>query len=166
MGDGRVAQVVASWQAAGEDRQNLNSEMPKKNYVFAPKNLIYGILVANVARISTYALWGLLPSWLLVLKNMDLNFYYLHFMKYRHVSLKFKIYLCLHSCLNWPFSSLFPIWVLADICINMFILHLDENRTTSNLTLEIHFPFSCFCWIEISFSSASKYADIQLGIQQ
>ena len=24
----------------------------------APKNLIYGILVANVARISTYALWG------------------------------------------------------------------------------------------------------------
>ena len=34
-----------------------SSEMPKNN-VFAPKNLIYGILVANVARISTCALWG------------------------------------------------------------------------------------------------------------
>ena len=31
-----------------------SSEMHKNN-VFAPKNLIYGILVANVARISTYA---------------------------------------------------------------------------------------------------------------
>ena len=34
-----------------------SSEMPENN-VFAPKNLIYGILVANVARISTCALWG------------------------------------------------------------------------------------------------------------
>ena len=29
-----------------------------KNNVCAPKNLIFGILVANVVRISTYALWG------------------------------------------------------------------------------------------------------------
>ena len=33
------------------------AEMPKNN-VFAQKNLVYGILVANGARISKYALWG------------------------------------------------------------------------------------------------------------
>ena len=31
------------------------AEIPKNN-VFAPKNLIYGILVGNVAKISAYAL--------------------------------------------------------------------------------------------------------------
>ena len=41
----------------------------KTNNAFAPKNLIYYILVANVAKISTYTIWAgedplqLVPSW-------------------------------------------------------------------------------------------------------
>ena len=58
--------VAFCWQAliscAGVGTKNIRkqcifvAEIPENN-VFAPKNLIYGgILVANVARISTYAL--------------------------------------------------------------------------------------------------------------
>ena len=41
-----------------ENTAFLLQKCQKTNNVFPPKNLIYGILVANVARISIHALWG------------------------------------------------------------------------------------------------------------
>ena len=49
--------TVLSVRSANQKTIHFSCRNAKKN-VFAPKNLIYRILVANVARISTYALWG------------------------------------------------------------------------------------------------------------